>query len=362
MKRTFFFLRCCGSPRESLAETMRLVAVTAVFLLLAACSAGGETAAAVAPTVAEATAVPPTTTPAPTAVPSATATAKKLAAPPTFTVVPTAVPTATPTETPTPTATAVPPEDMVNGLTLDQFLLMDEGVQVHIREIYARGQELGRNPRAFSKVGDSVVLTPHYLARFDTEQVKLGVYAPLQATIDQFAGSFSRYGQVSHVGLSSRTLYELGWADQELCLADENAVDCEIRLNNPSIFLIRLGTNDLVPSAYETNMRKLIEHLLDEGIIPVLGTKADRNEGSNQNNDIVRQIAGEYKIPLWEFDPVAGTLPGRGLDVDGVHMTTFYAHDYTQPEAFQRGHAMNNLTALMMLDALLTDVILPATP
>lgn len=332
---------------------MRLVAVTAVFLLLAACSAGGETAAAGAPTVAEATAVPPTTTPAPTAVPSATATAKKLAAPPTFTVVPTAVPTATPTETPTPTATAVPPEDMVNGLTLDQFLLMDEGVQVHIREIYARGQELGRNPRAFSKVGDSVVLTPHYLARFDSPQYKLGVYEPLQATIDQFAGSFSRYGQVSHVGLSSRTLYELGWADEELCLANENAVDCEIRLNNPSIFLIRLGTNDLVPSAYETNMRKLIEHLLDEGIIPVLGTKADRFEGeSNTNNTILHELATEYQIPLWDFDRVSDTLPDHGLSGDDIHLTMSGANDYTDPGVFEKGYPVSDLTALMVLNAI----------
>ena len=43
-------------------------------------------------------------------------------------------------------------------------------------------------------------------------------------------------------------------------------------------------------------------------------------------------------------------------------MNTFYAHDYTQPEAFQRGHAMNNLTALMVLDAILTNVILPTAP
>jgi hypothetical protein len=31
-------------------------------------------------------------------------------------------------------------------------------------------------------------------------------------------------------------------------------------------------------------------------------------------------------------------------------MTTFYAHDYTRPEAFQRGHSVHNLTALIVLD------------
>ena len=90
------------------------------------------------------------------------------------------------------------------------------------------------------------------------------------------------------------------------------------------------------------------------------GYNIDRNEGSNQNNDIVRQISADYQIPLWEFDPVAGTLPGRGLDVDNVHMNTFYAHDYKDPTAFTRGHAMHNLTALMVLDAMINEIILPA--
>ena len=329
--------------------TAKLFLLGVLLLSLAACSGGEAPAAATVPPIVEATAVPPTPVP-PTTAPTATQT---LAPPPTFTTAPTATPTATPTETPTATATAVPPQDIVNGLTLDQFLLMDADVQAHIREVYALGQELGRSANAFSKVGDSVVLTPHYLARFDSPQYKLGIYKELQSTIDQFAGSFSRYGQVAHVGLSSRTLYELGWADQELCLANENAVDCEIRLNNPSIFLIRLGTNDLVASAYETNMRKLIEHLLEEGIIPVLGTKADRFEGeANTNNTILHELAAEYQIPLWDFDLVSDTLPDHGLSGDYIHLTMSGTNDYTQPDVFTKGYPVSDLTALMVLHAI----------
>jgi hypothetical protein len=241
-----------------------------VLLALAACNGRSPAPATIIPSAVPATptAVPPTATLPPTPTPTAV---------PTHT--PTTEPTATATATTTPTATAVPPQNIVNGLSRDQFIFMDEGVQVHVREIYALGQQLGRSAEAFSKVGDSVVLTPHYLARFDSDQYNLGVYADLQATIDQFAGSFGRFGQVAHVGLAARTLYELGWADDEVCLANENAIDCEIRLHNPSIFLIRLGTNDLIPADFAANLRKLIEHLLAQGIIPILGTKADRFEG-----------------------------------------------------------------------------------
>ena len=84
--------------------------------------------------------------------------------------------------------------------------------------------------------------------------------------------------------------------------------------------------------------------------IPILGTKADRFEGSNINNDIIRRLAAEFKAPLWDYDLVAATIPGRGLDVDQGHLTTFYAHDYTSPTAYQRGHGVHNLTALIALE------------
>ena len=77
----------------------------------------------------------------------------------------------------------------------------------------------------------------------------------------------------------------------------------------------------------------------------------DRFEGSNENNDILRALADEYDVPLWEFDRLADTLPGRGLDTDGVHLIIDeLPHDYTDPAAFQRGHAMQDLSALVVLD------------
>jgi hypothetical protein len=103
----------------------------------------------------------------------------------------------------------------------------------------------------------------------------------------------------------------------------------------------------------------VVEHLIANGVIPVIGTKADRFEGpGNINNEILRQIAADFKLPLWDFDIVAGTLPGRGLDVDNVHMTLFYEHDYSSPTAFQRGHSVHNLTALLVLDTIWREVIL----
>ena len=266
----------------------------------------------------------------------------------------TASPTLPPTRTATPTITPTPEPPrltVVNGLSLETFFFMDEAAQANVRDIYARGQEIGRNPQAYSKLGDSTIENPHFLARFDEGPYNLGEYLYLQETIDHFAGSHSRQGQAVRRGLHSWTVNDPLWADKSICLANESPLDCEIRLHNPAYLIIRLGSNDRgMPAGFEQNLRLVLQYAIEEGVIPILGTKADRFEGSNINNEMIRQLAAEFQVPLWDYDLVAATIPGRGLDVDQVHLTTFYAHDYTSPTAYQRGHGVHNLTALMALE------------
>lgn len=254
---------------------------------------------------------------------------------------------------------SIPPT--LNGIPLDQIVVMPPNVLENSRAIYAKGQALGRNSHTFSKVGDSTVENDHFLSRFDVGPYNLGDYAYLQHVIDHFPGSFNRDSAAVRIGLHAWTIFDPVWADKTVCQPNETVIACEFRLHNPSIVLIRLGANDVgAPSLYDESMRQVVQFSIDNGVIPIIGTKADRNEGSNQNNDIVRQISADFQIPLWEFDSVAGTLPGRGLDVDYVHMNTFYAHDYTDPTAFARGHSVHNLTALMVLDAMINEIILSA--
>jgi len=115
---------------------------------------------------------------------------------------------------------------------------------------------------------------------------------------------------------------------------------------------IHLGANDTdTPKLYKESMQKLVEFCVQSGVIPILSTKADRfKDPENIFNKNIREVAEENLVPLWDFDLVAETLPGRGLGEDNVHMTNFFSHDYTSPEAFQRGHSVHNLTALIVLD------------
>jgi len=286
----------------------------------------------------------PSATPVPTLTTAPTATPTATAPPP---------PTATATPSPSATPALAPPQPVaVNGVPFESIVVMPPEVVAHVRQIFAAGQALGRDANAYAKVGDSTTENPHFLARFDEGPYNLGAYAHLQAVIDQFRGSHSRDSVAVRIGLHSWTANDPAWAEPGLCLPNETPVECEIRLHNPSIILIRLGTNDAgAPALFEANIRRIVDTAIAAGVIPIIGTKGDRHEGSNENNDSLRRLAAEYRIPLWDYDRVASTLPGRGLDADAAHMLTFYAHDYSDPTAFSRGHAMHNLTALMVLDA-----------
>lgn len=269
---------------------------------------------------------------------------------PTSTADPNAQPTATPSPTPPPSG----PPTSLNGLAYSDFVIMPPAVAANVRQIYAEGQALGRDANHFSKLGDSTSLNPHFLARFGEAPYKLGNYDYLQPTIDHYQGAFANYGAALRIGLHSWNVFDPFWASKNWCQPNEHVLACELRLNNPSVLFIRLGSNDAgAPSLFDQNMREVVEFALDNGIVPIIATKADRFEGSNANNEMLRQIAVDYQIPIWDFDVVAETLPGRGLGEDNVHIAiTDHPHDFTDPTTFQVGHPVQDLSALIVLDEL----------
>jgi LysM repeat protein len=220
-----------------------------------------------------------------------------------------------------------------------------------MREVYRRGQALGNDPHAFSKVGDCNSEAPFFLFHFDDGQYSLGDYAYLQPVIDNFAGSFARESLAVWTGNHTWSVIDSTWANPAYCNPGESPLACEYRLYRPSVAFVRLGTNDVGrPDLFEDSMREIIEFSLGSGVIPILGTKPDRVEGSDANNVMVRQLAAEYKVPLWNYSSVADTLPGRGLWRDGIHMN-WMSLDFSRPAVLQTGHPAHNLTALMALDA-----------
>lgn len=247
---------------------------------------------------------------------------------------------------------AVP--EQVNNLNYEDFLIMPDSVIDNIREIYATGQNLGRNPRAFTRIGDSTIEAPHFFYRFDEDDYHLGDYAYLQSTIEYYSGSFGHNSVAVIRGLHTWSVFDPMWSPAN-CEPGEHMLACEFRLHNPAILIIRLGTNDRGrPDTTRNNFIDIINYCIENGVIPILGTKADRFDGEDDSvNSIIRELAIEYDVPLWDFDRVASTLPYNGLIRDNVHLSFFYAHDWRLEQGFSTGHGLHNLTGLIVLDEVL---------
>lgn len=229
------------------------------------------------------------------------------------------------------------------------------------REIYQKGVQMGRDPHAFSKIGDCQSISTYFLKYFDIpDYYRLGDYAPLQESIDWYSGSFSRDSLAVKGGFNAAAILSPLRADSQQCHPDENPIACEFRLHNPSLAIISLeewwaGH----PENYETYMRRIIEYSLQQGVLPIIATKADNIEGNHLINQTIARLALEYDLPLWNFWLAVQPLPNHGLievDSNGVtdrfhltHSENYYFYD--DPNGKPSGWSVRNLTALQAIDA-----------
>jgi hypothetical protein len=227
-------------------------------------------------------------------------------------------------------------------------------------QIYQKGLELGRDPHRFSKIGDCQNVSSYFLSPFEHPSVyRLGEYEDLQEAIDWFNGSFSRESLAVKGGFNVAAVLSPLRADPKQCNEGESPAACELRVFNPSFAVISMETWwSGKPENYEKYMRQLIEFLIDQGVVPILATKADNLEGGNQINQTLGQLSWEYDIPLWNFWASVQSLRDKGLQKDGFHLTlgTYF---YDDIQSTKTGWSRRNLTALQALDAVWQGVTNP---
>jgi hypothetical protein len=232
--------------------------------------------------------------------------------------------------------------------------VVPEELSDRAREIYTIGIELGRDPQVFSKVGDCGGTPSWFLGPFDIgpSDYRLGEYLELEGVIAYFQGSYGRESLAVHDGFNVASILSPIRANQELCESGENPLACEFRINNPSIALIMLGTNDVYHvDEFEGRMRQIIEYTIDQGVLPVLASKPDNLEGDHAINQILYRLAVEYEVPFWNLWRAFQDLPDKGLQVDKAHVT--FAPNYFDDEnVMKAGWPHRNLTALQVLDFL----------
>lgn len=243
------------------------------------------------------------------------------------------------------------------------------------RDIYLRGMALGNRADVFSKVGDSITASDLFLDPIGNGGLVLAEYAYLQPVVDYFsqtpAGDHFSFANTSVAARSGWTTFDVldpNDAPRDLCSVGESPLVCEYRLTRPAVALIMFGTNDIgwVESVdYEANLRQIVQISVDMGVIPVLSTIPDQlgtwgGARVGEFNDIIRRVAADYDVPLWDYWLAVQPLPDQGLGGDGVHPSYDPRVGETAvftPAGLRYGYNVRNLTALMVLDAVWRDAL-----
>jgi hypothetical protein len=233
-----------------------------------------------------------------------------------------------------------------------------------VGDVYARGQALGNQSQAFSKIGDGEISTAWFLSAFDLgpEHYDLGPYQNLRAVTEYFAGSFERIGMAAKRGFNTHRILGVYSEHVAPCESGESPLACELRLHQPAYAIISLGTNQVwEPDEFEDGMRQILTILLERDVVPILSTKGDNLEGDHRINRVIACLASEYDLPLWNFWAAIQPLPNHGLQPDLEHLT-YGIPDFDDERAMQTAWTVRNLSALQALDAVWRGVTMQKQP
>jgi len=233
--------------------------------------------------------------------------------------------TPTPQATETPAYTATPDTRLAPGDWMKWQVIPQ--VSGTVLDIYRHGQELGRNPNAFSKIGDCQNIKEAFMGFFDRQTLYLSESQQgLQETIDDFRGYFNRDGYAVEGGLNAPSSLNPLMADPTACQPNENPLQCEVRNNNPAFAFVsfELWYEGRSAENYEGYLRQVLDYLISEGVVPILLTKADNTEGDNSINYTIAKLAYEYDLPMINWWYTAHTMSNNGMDAtrsDNFHIS-----------------------------------------
>lgn len=234
------------------------------------------------------------------------------------TAVPT-IPVESPTETPVPYYQPQIINPNASGKGWKSLPVIPAEISRTARSIYEYGvSTLGRNGHYFSKIGDCQSMPNVFMGDFDygTDMLQpQELY--LEDAVNYFQGAFSAISYAVSNGMSAASLLTTTWSDPSVCARGESALLCELRINNPSLVFVNLGTNWIAGTdsqIYSDYMDEIVYTIIQHGTLPILSTKADNVEGDNSLNEITAAIARKYDVPFFNFWAAAQELENQGLD------------------------------------------------
>jgi len=147
-----------------------------------------------------------------------------------------------------------------------------------------------------------------------------------------------------------------GWKIEQLL----NAIPAVLKRDNPEVAIIMIGTNGTgkkAPPNYRANLEKIIQMCLDAHCIPILNTippKRDCDEGVAEVNQIVREVAQQFKVPLVDYHAEivkrqpAPACFGTLISKDGVHPTSGDTSNFSEENLKVNGNAVRTWSNFLM--------------
>ncbi|MCU1484940.1 MAG: multifunctional acyl-CoA thioesterase and protease and lysophospholipase [Actinomycetia bacterium] len=261
---------------------------------------------------------------------------------------------------------------------------IDAALQARLRAVVAVGRARGNRPGVFAKVGDSITASRDFLVPIGCGPVEYGRWSRLRATVERWStpvapgwldpgcpvvSSFTRVGASAAPGWQVGDLVRPRTAADALCPPPaRSAVECELDAIQPTLALVEIGSNDVVTHdgeridpdgirRFEPQLRQLLRAILEHGVVPVVSTVPPRHRPVEAdqlvlqlNRSIVR-IAGEERVPVWNYWRALQSSSQFGMAYDWVHPSPAPtgAGDLRDP-AMGWGYNVRNLTALQVLE------------
>ena len=226
-------------------------------------------------------------------------------------------------------------------------------------------------------IGDSLTANQPFLRGFGKGEYNLGPHADLNPALEYFAASprpgvpnsFVNKSAAVTMAFNAAAAFDPSWTHwtdpEHLCQPNESPVLCEFRLSKPGSVMILLGPEDMQiydTATYRTYLARLVKTAIDSGVIPVLSTFPATSDNPKLRlaapfNDVVRQIAGQYRVPWIELRDIAMALRDNGVKSDGFHLSDYGpAYGFDSEPAQWSGCTLRNFLTLQMLNHLRRDV------
>lgn len=200
-------------------------------------------------------------------------------------------------------------------------------ISEHASQLWQKGVNQGNDPHAFSVLGDCHSQPDVLFGRFGDKAIwDTPEYKPFKQTLKNFRSSWDRSFITVANGMSVASALNPTWARSALCKSGETPLACELRVNNPSVLIISLGTNwgSRDPDEFEEYLREIVDLTMKEKVLPIIATKGDPAGSYNPLNERMVAVAYDYDIPLWNFWVAIQELPDQGLkpwDRNGVYLS-----------------------------------------